>query len=88
MVAEQPKFVLNNATVAAIAKSDPGLIAAVNAAAQKVRAAAASKHRVTVDYYTTDRHVAGVVCRAIDQVKHGALTRAVGRVGGRLVQHD
>lgn len=86
-MAEPGTFKLNHATIARIAKYDHGLAAAVDAAAEAVRAEVQGA-RAHVAHYTTDRHVAGVLVNAVDQAKHGALTRALGSLGGRLVQHD
>jgi hypothetical protein len=75
-------FVMDTGAIGAIAKGDPGLMAAVDAAAAGVAAGAGPKAKV--EYYTTDRHVAGVVVPAIEQAKHGRLTKALGINGGRL----
>lgn len=83
------KFVLDKAAIGVFAKTDPGLIAAVDALAEKIR------HEVKlprgarpafIAHYTTDRHVAGIVVRSIHQAKHGALTKAAGIVGGQVTQ--
>jgi hypothetical protein len=76
------KFKLNRATVGQIMKTDPALAAAVDGVAADLRGDAGPN--ATVDTYTTDRHVAGIVVRAIDQARNGALSRAVGRRGGRI----
>jgi hypothetical protein len=68
------KFVLNKGTVAMIAKRDPALAKAVDAVADEVRAR--SGPTATVDTYTTDRHVAGVVVTSVAQARTGAATRA------------
>lgn len=73
---DQPKFVLDTAVVSQIMKTDPGLIAAVDAAAVQVLPDAGPNAKV--HYYTTDRHVAGITVPAIDQAKHGHLTKALG----------
>lgn len=65
---------MNRRTVGTIAKRDRGLAAAVDDKADEVA------HRAgpgaTVDHYTTDRHVGGVVVPAADQARDGAATRA------------
>lgn len=79
------KFVMDTAVIGLIMKSDPGLIAAVDAVAESVLKDAgpnAHLHR-----YTTDRHVAGIMVPAIDQAKDGKLTKAVGINAGK-VDHD
>lgn len=85
-MAEPGTFKLNKRTIASIAKYDPDLKAAVDAAAEAVRAQVQGS-RAHVAHYTTDRHVAGILVTKLAQVKHGALTRALGALGGRLSQH-
>ena len=72
------KFNLNKGTVAMIAKRDPLLAHAVDEAADEVRAR--SGPTATVDTYTTDRHVAGVVVTSAAQARDGAATRAAQQV--------
>lgn len=76
------KFTLDKAAVGDIMKHDPGLIAAIDAAAAQLLPDAGPN--ATIDYYTTDRHVAGITVPAIDQAKHGHLTKALGINGKRL----
>lgn len=81
---DAPKFVLDTGVVGQIMKSDPGLVAAVDAAAASVlkNAGAGAK----IHYYTTDRHVAGITVKAEDQAKHGKLTRAAGISAAEVTQ--
>lgn len=80
------KFVLDKAVVGDIMKHDPGLIAAVDAAAKPIARDAGPTARLHT--YTTDRHVAGITVPAIDQAKHGRLTKAVGINAGTVDQRD
>lgn len=73
-MAPRGKFKLNKRTVGMIAKRDPLLARAVDAAAGDI--ADKSGPTATVDTYTTDRHVAGVVVGATDQAKNGVATKA------------
>lgn len=78
------KFVMDKAVMGQILKADPLVMAQVDRAAEAVRHEAGPG--ATVEHYTTDRHVAGIVVRAIDQAKHGALTKAMGITGARMEQ--
>lgn len=73
-MAPRGKFKLNHRTVGGIAKRDRGLAAEVDDKADEVA------HRAgpgaTVDHYTTDRHVGGVIVPAADQARAGTATRA------------
>lgn len=73
-MAPKGKFKLNRKTVAHIAKKDPGLAESVDDVAEKVAKKAGPS--ATVDRYTTDRHVGGVVVPAVDQARDGKATRA------------
>lgn len=73
-MAPRGKFKLNRRTVAGIAKHDRRLAAAVDDVADEVARRAGPG--ATVDHYTTDRHVGGVVVPAADQARDGAATRA------------
>lgn len=84
--ADQPKFVLDTAVVGQIMKSDPGLCAAVDAAAEPIRRNAGVG--ASIHYYTTDRHVAGITVPAIEQAKNGKLTRAAGISAAEVRQND
>lgn len=75
-------FTLDTAVIGQILKTDPGLIAAVNAAAAQVLLDAGPHAKI--HYYTTDRHVAGITVPAIDQAKHGHLTKALGKNGVQM----
>jgi hypothetical protein len=75
-------FTLDTAVIGQIMKTDPGLIAAVDGAAAQVLPDAGPN--ATVHYYTTDRHVAGITVPAIDQAKHGHLTKALGINGAAM----
>lgn len=77
-------FTLDTAVIGQIMKTDPGLIAAVDAAAAQVLPDAGPNAQL--HYYTTDRHVAGISVPAIDQAKHGHLTKALGINGVPLNQ--
>lgn len=77
-------FTLDTAVIGQIMKTDPGLIAAVDAAAAQVLPDAGPN--AEVHYYTTDRHVAGITVPAIDQAKHGRLTKAAA-VNGVPINH-
>ncbi|WP_195168509.1 hypothetical protein [Mycobacteroides abscessus] len=79
-MAPQGKFRLNKKTVAYIAKYDKGLGAALDAVAN----AAAENAGATVDEYVTDRQVRGIYGKKEDQAKHGAVSKAFGRLGLRL----
>lgn len=81
-VSVQGKFVLDKAVVGQIMKHDPGLAAAVDAAAAKVLPDAGPN--ATLHYYTTDRHVAGITVPAIDQAAHGHITKAMGIHGAPI----
>lgn len=83
---DQPQFVLDHGVVGGIMKSDPGLCAAVDAAAGSVGRNAGAG--ASIHYYTTDRHVAGIVVPAIDQAKHGKLTRAAGLAAAEISQNN
>jgi hypothetical protein len=76
------KFVLDTKVIGDIAKHDPALSAAVDAAARSVLKDAGPNARIHT--YTTDRHVAGITVPAIDQAKHGRLTKAVGINAGSV----
>lgn len=78
------KFVMDKKVMGTFLKSDQLLAAQVDHAAEAVKKEAGPG--ATVEHYTTDRHVAGIVVRAIDQAKHGALTKAMGITGARLEQ--
>lgn len=82
--AEQPKFVLDTGVVGQIAKSDPGLVAAVDAAAASVLGNAGKGAKI--HYYTTDRHVAGITVPAINQARDGQLTKAAGISAAEVTQ--
>jgi hypothetical protein len=86
------KFKLDKAAVGQFAKTDPGLIAAVDKLAEQIRREVKlprGERPAFIAHYTTDRHVAGIVVKAIHQAKHGALTKAAGIVGaGSVTQHD
>lgn len=84
--ADQPKFVLDTAVVGQIMKSDPGLTAAVDAAAASVLGNAGAGAKI--HYYTTDRHVAGISVPAINQARDGQLTRAAGASAAEVRQSD
>lgn len=73
-MAPRGKFKLNRRTVAIIAKRDRGLSGAVDEVADEVARRAGPG--ATVDHYTTDRHVGGVVVPAADQARDGTATRA------------
>lgn len=81
---DQPKFVLDTGVVGQIMKSDPGLVAAVDAAAESIlkNAGAGAK----IHHYTTDRHVAGITVEKIEQAKNGKLTRAAGISAAEVTQ--
>lgn len=78
------KFVLNKATVRWAANNDRGIVGGVDAIGEKLHAEAGPKSYL--DFYNTDRHVAGVTARSIDQAKHGILTKAAGILGRRVRQ--
>lgn len=80
----QGKFVLDTAVVGQIAKSDPGVVAAVDAAAATVHTNAGVG--ASIHYYTTDRHVAGITVEKADQAIHGKLTRAAGISAAEVTQ--
>lgn len=82
---DAPKFVLDTAVVGQIMKSDPGLTAAVDAAAATVHTNAGVG--ASIHYYTTDRHVAGITVEAADQALHGKLTRAAGISAAGITQN-
>ncbi|OCB44747.1 hypothetical protein A5721_18935 [Mycobacterium vulneris] len=73
-MAPRGKFKLNRRTVRMIAREDPKLTEAVDDVADEVARRAGPS--ATVDHYTTDRHVGGVVVPAVDQARNGTLTRA------------
>lgn len=73
---------MDTKVVGLIMKTDPALIAAVDAAARSVLKDAGPNARI--HDYTTDRHVAGITVPAIDQAKHGRLTKAVGINAGKV----
>ena len=77
-MAPKAGFRRNGKTISQILKNDPGLQAAVKAAAEKV---AAQIPGARIDEYTTDRYVAGVVVPAVDQARDGVATRAAGQAG-------
>lgn len=81
MMARKRGFVANRAGIGRILKTDPGLIGAVNGAAD---AMAAQDGRLTVDTYVTDRFVAAIVVDGAAQAKDGAATKAAGAAGRRL----
>ncbi|WP_431231527.1 hypothetical protein ACQ856_18365 [Mycolicibacterium psychrotolerans] len=68
------KFTLNRRTVSQIAKHDGKLADAVDDVAAEV--AHRSGPGATVDTYTTDRHVGGVIVGAADQARDGVATKA------------
>lgn len=70
-------FVRNPKTIAKILKTDPGLNAAVRAAADRVASDAGGE----VVEYETDRFVAGVKVDADRQARDGVATRAAGAAG-------
>jgi hypothetical protein len=86
MTDDQPQFVLDHAVIGQIAKFDPGLMAAVDAAAESVHSNAGVG--ASIHHYTTDRHVAGITVPAIDQAKHGKLTRAAGITAAEISQNN
>jgi hypothetical protein len=73
-MAPRGKFKLNRRTVRMIAREDPKLTDAVDDVADEVARRVGPS--ATVDHYTTDRHVGGVVVPAVDQARDGAATRA------------
>lgn len=79
-MARQGKFRLNKKTIAYIAKNDQGLGAALDAVANPAAADAGA----TVEEYVTDRQVRGIYGKKEDQAKHGAVSKAFGRLGLRL----
>jgi hypothetical protein len=83
---DQPQFVLDHAAIGQIMKSDPGLVAAVDAAAESVHRNAGIG--ASIHHYTTDRHVAGITVAAENQAKNGQLTRAAGISGAEVRQSD
>lgn len=77
-MARKHGFVANRAGIGLILQNDPGIIAAVTAAAEEM---AAQDQRLAVDVYTTDRFVAAIVVDGESQAKHGSATKAAGAVG-------
>lgn len=75
------KFKMNKRTIGHIMKHDGGLSQAVDDVAADVAADAGPN--ATVDTYTTDRHVGGVVVPAADQARSGTATRAAQGVASR-----
>lgn len=75
------KFVLNKRTVADIAKNDRALGAALVSAAEEMRAEAGPT--ATIDKYTTDRQVAGIVVGAAEQARDGVATKAAQSVASK-----
>lgn len=80
-MAPRGKFKLDRRTVRMIAREDRRLAAAVDEVAEDVARQAGPS--ATVDHYTTDRHVGGVVVPATDQARDGRLTRAAQRTAAR-----
>lgn len=78
MARRRQGFVANRAGIGAILKADPGIVAAVSAAAE---AMAAQDPKLGTDSYTTDRFVAAVVVDGESQAKHGTATKAAGALG-------
>jgi hypothetical protein len=80
---DAPGFHRDAAAIGNILKNDPGGRAAVDAAAQQVLAAMAPGHRSEAfigQSYITDRYVRPVKVPKDLQAKHGAGTRAAGKV--------
>lgn len=77
----RPGFRLNRKVVGQMLKSAP-VAAETVAAADKIKGRAGDN--ATIDEYTTDRAVAGIVVPAIDQARDGKLTKAVGSLGGNI----
>jgi hypothetical protein len=73
-MAARGKFVLNKRTVGHILKHDGGLKAAVHDTAEDAKDRAGPG--ATVEDYTTDRVVSGIVVGATDQAMNGTATRA------------
>lgn len=80
-MAAKGKFVMDRRVVGQIAKTDGALAAAVVDAASEV--AGEIGPGATIDTYTTDRKVAGVVVPAHRQARDGVATRAAQRVASR-----
>lgn len=80
-MAKKAGFVADRAAIGRIAKTDPGIKAAVHALAER---GAASTDGATVEDYVTDRSASAIVVRAEDQVADGAATKALGAIGGTL----
>lgn len=74
MAAPRGKFKLNRKTVRHIARSDGGLKDALHDAAE--RTADNAGPNATIETYTTDRMVAGIVVPADEQARDGVATRA------------
>lgn len=74
-------FRRNAKTVSNILKNDPGLKAAVRAAAEKVAGNVGSE--AVIVEFETDRYVAGVQVGAVSQARDGVATRAAGASGLR-----
>lgn len=66
-----------------ILKNDPGVQAAILAAAQSI----AQETGGTLDVFTTDRYVVSVNVPGERQARDGVLTKAVGSRGGTLSAH-
>lgn len=77
-MARKRGFVANRAGIGVILKTDPGIVAAVTAAAEQM---AAQDPTLALDTYTTDRFVAAVVVDGESQAKHGTATKAAGAAG-------
>lgn len=76
----KPGFKRDSKVIAQILKHDPGLLAALRAAAEGIAKDAGGE----VVEYVTDRAVFGVKVPAHEQAIHGSVTKAVGARGGTL----
>jgi hypothetical protein len=79
-MARKQGFVANRAGIGNIAKTDPGIIAAVTELTDKL----AERSGGQVETYVTDRFMAAVVVDGESQAKDGAATKAAGALGLRL----
>lgn len=76
---------IDRAGIGRLLKSDD-VAAMVNRTADRVHAAIDPEVDAKVAHYTTDRRAAAVRCKAEDQLRDGALTRAAAAVGLTVYQ--
>ncbi|MFV8242177.1 hypothetical protein [Mycolicibacterium peregrinum] len=80
-MARKKGFVRNSKAIANILHNDPGIQAAIDAAAQRAVNEADDDEVFLGDAYHTDRYVRPVMVPADSQAKHGTGTRAANAAG-------